>query len=101
MFLIKERLLYIDQMKGVAILFVIIGHVFLFSYGSGDNSVYNMLTIFHMPVFFYISGFLAYKSIPTMKEWCARLRKKTHSLLFPYVVFANRWRIYIRMPIFC
>ena len=87
----KDRLLYYDQMKGVAILFVVIGHVFLFSYGNSNNSVDSMLTIFHMPVFFYISGYLAYKSIPTMKEWCARLWKKTHSLIFPYVVFAGLW----------
>ena len=84
-----QRLAYFDQMKGVAILLVVIGHVFLFSYGNIDNSVFHMLTIFHMPVFFYISGYLAYRSIPTIAEWCQRLWKKTHALLFPYLVFAG------------
>ena len=96
----KERLVYFDQMKGVAILLVVVGHVLMFSFSSSDNSVYNMLTIFHMPVFFYISGYLAYKSIPTMKEWGARLWKKVHVLLFPYIVFAGIYCFFRNMDFF-
>ena len=89
-----KRFAYFDQMKGVAILFVVIGHVLIFSFGTSDNSVFHMLTIFHMPVFFYISGYLAYRNIPTMKDWCQRLWKKTHALLFPYLIFAGLYSFF-------
>ena len=84
-----KRLAYLDQMKGVAILLVVIGHVLLFSFGKSGNSVFRMLSIIHIPVFFYVSGYLAYRSIPTIQEWRSRLWKKIHGLLFPYLVFAG------------
>lgn len=90
----KERLTYLDQMKGVAILFVVIGHVLLFSLGNTDKLVFSMLTIFHMPVFFFISGFLAYKVLPNMKAVGNRLWQKGHALLFPYIVFAGLYCLF-------
>lgn len=83
-----QRLSYFDRMKGVAILFVVVGHVFLFSFGT-RTSVFTMLSIFHMPIFFYISGYLAFKQITGIKELGLRLWKKTHALLFPYIAFAG------------
>lgn len=87
-----NRVDYFDQMKGIAILFVVIGHVFLFSFHNTNTAVDSLLTIFHMPVFFYISGFLAYSGatkIATIKDIADRIWKKTHALLFPYLVFAG------------
>ena len=88
----QNRWDYFDQMKGIAILFVVIGHVFLFSFHDTNTAVDSLLTIFHMPVFFYISGFLAYSGaikITTKKEYGERIWKKTHALLLPYLVFAG------------
>lgn len=89
-----KRLQYLDQMKGVAIIFVVIGHVFLFTPGASHTQVDSMLSIFHMPVFFFISGFLAYKVLPDMKTVGKRLWQKGHALLFPYLVFAGLYCVF-------
>ena len=81
-------------MKGVAIIFVVIGHIFLFTPGASSTQVDTMLSIFHMPVFFFISGFLAYKVLPDMKSVVKRMWQKGHALLFPYIVFAGLYCLY-------
>ena len=89
-----KRIQYLDQMKGVAIIFVVIGHIFLFTPGASSTQVDTMLSIFHMPVFFFISGFLAYKVLPDMKSVSKRMWQKGHALLFPYIVFAGLYCLY-------
>ena len=49
----KTKINYIDYSKGIAILFVIFGHVYW-----GNNIVTTWIYSFHMPLFFIISGFL-------------------------------------------
>ncbi len=49
----KEKINYIDYSKGIAILFVIFGHVY-----SGNNIATTWIYSFHIPLFFIISGFL-------------------------------------------
>ena len=74
----KERLQYFDRMKGVAILMVVLGHITLFSFGmwssSDRNEVLRFICIFNMPVFFYISGYFAYKPI-TRNSVAGKLKK--------------------------
>ena len=57
----RQRIDYFDQMKGVAILLVVIGHVMQFSFGIPKSNVVDMLGIFHMPIFFFVSGYFTYK----------------------------------------
>lgn len=87
----NKRLPYFDQMKGIAILLVVVGHVMQFAFGFEQSSVVKMLGIFHMPVFFYISGFFMYKEFPDVKQLLYRLGKRTLNLLVPYCVFAALW----------
>ena len=49
----KEKINYIYYSKGIAILFVIFGHVY-----SGNNIATTWIYSFHIPLFFIISGFL-------------------------------------------
>ena len=58
----KQRICYLDNMKGVAIILVVIGHIMQFSFGFETSQPVKFLC-FHMPLFFYISGFLAYKKV--------------------------------------
>ena len=53
----RQRIEYFDQTKGVAILLVVIGHVMQFSFGIPKSNVVDMLSIFHMPIFFFVSGY--------------------------------------------
>lgn len=85
------RLQYFDQMKGIAIILVVIGHVMQFSFGFNTSDVVDMLGIFHMPVFFYISGYFLYKQIDNISLLFVKLYRRTLSLLVPYLVFGALW----------
>ena len=71
----KKRIDHIDIAKGIAILFVIIGHTI------PDGIVKNIIYSFHMPVFLFFSGyFFKHQSIKKL------LVKNTKRLLVPYAV---------------
>lgn len=76
----EKRENWIDVLKGVGIIFVIIGHVSLSSEFS------RWIYTFHMPLFFILSGFLWSRSSEriTIKEFCV---KRIKSILWPYVFF--------------
>lgn len=91
----ESRLSYFDQMKGIAILLVVVGHVVQFSFGYNPSDVVNMLGIFHMPIFFYISGYLAYKSADmNWRELCKRLLLKISQILIPLIVVGGTYCVF-------
>lgn len=71
----KERVLYLDQMKGVAIFFMVMGYVMLFSFKTGDSMI-EAFGVSNMPMFFYVSGFLAYCEMRDRSQFIQRLVKK-------------------------
>lgn len=75
----KEREKWADILKGFGAILVVIGHL-VFYESNAKVYIYS----FHMPLFFFISGYL-YKS---EKNFFKYLRKKTKSLLCPYFFFA-------------
>lgn len=60
----KQRLDYLDLLKGIAIFLMVMGHFLAWnikSDGSGMSScmlIKNLIYSFHMPLFFFISGYL-------------------------------------------
>ena len=53
--MVNKRIEWIDIARGFAILFVIIGH----SLGNYFSSYFaNLIYVFHMPIFFVLSGYL-------------------------------------------
>ena len=55
----QNRIVYIDALRGFAILLVIVGHLIQFNYSSGiENPIFNIIYSFHMPLFFFISGYV-------------------------------------------
>lgn len=53
----KERIQYIDAMRGFAILLVVIGHLIQYNFEDAfHNDIFNIIYSFHMPLFFFISG---------------------------------------------
>ncbi|MBW4513897.1 MAG: acyltransferase family protein [Timaviella obliquedivisa GSE-PSE-MK23-08B] len=72
----KDRLAWIDVLKGIGILSVVAGHI----YGGvlGD-----MIFLFHMPLFFVIGGML-YRSPSSDRAF---LKQKAVHLLIPYLSF--------------
>ena len=55
-----NRINYIDRMKGMAILVVVLAHVFIFSLDMADSLVFRFCASFEMPLFMFVSGFVAY-----------------------------------------
>ncbi len=74
----REKLYYIDVLKGMGILMVILGHASFHRYAT------YFVYLFHMPLFFIISGFLDRMKYDSLGEM---LKKKSARLLYPYIVF--------------
>lgn len=75
-----KRIHYLDYAKGIAIILVVLGHIF-----SGGN-VKTYIYSFHMPLFFIISGYLFnYSNVKSFKEF---INKKIKAYLIPYVTFS-------------
>lgn len=81
----EKEMYYIDALKGIGILMVLLGHGTFHPYAA------DFVYLFHMPLFFFISGFLdkmQYKSFGEM------VKRKAARLLYPYVVFGILITIY-------
>jgi len=83
----KERLIYIDQLRGIAILLVVMGHFLQYNtVEATDNKLFSGIYSFHMPLFMFISGYVAFKTtkISIFDNYYAFLTKKATSLLLPF-----------------
>ncbi len=85
----KERNLYIDILKAITIILVIVGHCIQYgsgleySYGSFFNHpVFILIYSFHMPLFMLISGFLFSFSVKKRK-WDELLLIRIKQLIIP------------------
>lgn len=89
-----NRLVFIDEIKGFAILLVVMGHVLAWNgLSTNDGLDYNhqngsllfqLIYSFHMPLFFCISGYL-YRTCSNFPELIKSIKGKTMRLLFPYL----------------
>ena len=80
----KTRINVIDNIKGILIFLVVLGH-FLYSYSlrmpnSLENKIVNYLYCFHMPSFIFWSGFLS-------KSVNSRSFKSIMKLILIYIIF--------------
>lgn len=73
----SKRIEYIDIAKGIGILLVVLGHN---DFGYISPFGYKLIYSFHMPLFFFLSGYFLNTSIP----FVAFLKKRFNSLLKPY-----------------
>lgn len=85
----KERIFYIDALKAFAILLVVIGHESFFS--PVDDKVYGIVTIFHMPLFMAVSGFV------TNPEKI-HLPKRA-KMFIPFLIFGLSWTLLIGLTV--
>ena len=80
-----KRIGFIDAMRGLAMLLVVIGHVLNFSVCHLDNAIMRILSDeVEIPLFFMVSGFLV--NIPKSGFW-KFLGKKAFLLFVPAAVF--------------
>ena len=83
-----ERNLFIDKIKGVAIILVVWGHCIQYcaGYDFFGNKLFELIYSFHMPLFMAVSGYLFYHSInrrPFKKLITSRFRQ----LLIPLCIW--------------
>lgn len=69
----NQRLAYFDIAKGISIICVILGHL-------GINNINRVVFVFHMPLFFFISGYF----LSLKQDYVTYIKKKVQTLLVPY-----------------
>lgn len=77
------RLDFIDALRGLAIVLVVLGHALQYTLSAPDDApVYRLIYSFHMPLFMFISGFVYSGAKRSAYE---ELRLKSQSLLLPFI----------------
>lgn len=81
----KQRNNSIDAIKGVAILLVMFGHVFVHNHME-DPYVYDFIKAVQMPLFIIISGYLCGqgRKVTNMKEYANVMKKRAVAYLVPF-----------------
>ena len=77
----NTRVLWVDILKGLLILLVILGHV------TSNVHIKNYISTFYMPCFFILSGWFMKKN----GNVCTFVKKRIKSILFPYIFFSLIW----------
>lgn len=82
----NTRISYIDQLKGIAILLVVLGHVIGYN-NCEDSFLWRFIYSFHMPLFMFISGYVAQMTFRienfSWNEIFSFIIKKFRTLLLP------------------
>lgn len=60
----KQRMEWLDAMRGFTMLLVVAYHTAIFGFGENEklSTALPFIVLFRMPLFFFVSGFLAYKA---------------------------------------
>ena len=89
----NNRSLYIDIVKGIAIILVVFGHGIEYysdEYLAGNlfysDKLHNIIYAFHMPLFMLVSGYLFYGSV-VRYSWRYNLKTRFSKLLLPVVLW--------------
>ena len=97
---------YIDFIKGVAILLVLVGHAIQYCYGAEYflqgayycNPIFKFIYTFHMPLFMAVSGYLLQQTLTHRTELEVakrRLRQLGLPILsFGVLAFAIKWAVH-------
>lgn len=93
----KNHILWVDYAKFIGIFMVVLGHLLAnktaVHYGLNAKPLYNFIYLFHMPLFFIISGYL-YKQ----KDKIHNLQGLLYGILIPYILYQL---IYLPLSVGC
>lgn len=77
-----------DNLKGILIIMVVLGHMTELLLATGEGGiVYRLIYAFHMPAFIFISGYFAKFD----------LKKILGNMLWPYLIFQLLYTLYDRL----
>lgn len=103
----KKRIEYIDALRGLTMILVVFSHVEMTSFGFETPTFINSLFMsFRMPLFFWVSGFIAYRANIewNWSTWWAMSKKKmliqliptfTFGLIYAYAYFNSDFTTFI------
>ena len=74
----KARIRYVDIAKGIGILLVVLCHI------MSNSSIYNIIYMFHMPLFFFLSGI----TFNNTEKFTKFIEKKFRGICIPYFLFS-------------
>lgn len=83
----KQRIDYIDRMKGLAIFLVVMGHVYGMAFAQPDDVAYQVICSFYMPLFMFLSGLVACSGVTSPYWSLSKLGRKLRGLLLPLLIF--------------
>lgn len=72
----SERIAWVDVLKGIGIILVVFGHIYI------NDTIYRWIYSFHMPLFFFAAGYI-YKVKPILTD----IKKRVRTVVIPYFVF--------------
>lgn len=93
----KKRMLWIDAMRGFSMLLVVFGHVLIPMNLSGYNSFLgSVLLTFRLPLFFFVSGFFAYRALNwwTYEKIGDILKRKIQAQIIGTITFLSVFQYY-------
>lgn len=79
----NKRIAYLDMVKGIGIILVVAGHS-----GYLPHNVLTVVTSFHMPLFFIVSGMLIRLTGEEQRPFRQLLSRKLKNLMLPYGIFS-------------
>lgn len=79
--ILKKRIDYIDIAKGIGILLMVIGHSL-----SEDSKLRSFIYLFHMPLFFFISGVVFNELY--FQDTKALIKSKLKGLWYPFIKYS-------------
>lgn len=93
--IMKQRLQYLDAARGLAIFTVVYSHICLFCLPNYDSSaVIDFLRSYFLNAFFFISGFVAYKTPKALTASLVSLFfKKFWQLLIPTIIVGTAYAL--------
>lgn len=86
---VNKRINWMDWAKAIGMFLVVLGHVY-----RGNDELKIAIYSFHMPLFFFISGFLHTKA----DSFISTIEKNFRSIIIPFLWFNLFWIVYIILP---
>ena len=87
----KQRLLALDAIKGLAIMLVIMGHICYFGVFNetlkGSSYVFSMISAVHISFFVMVSGYFSQRVLTCFNDWGGYLKDKLIRLIVPAVLW--------------
>ena len=93
----NQRVAWIDFSKVICIYLVVLGHALSYSV-TNECYLRNFIYLFHLPVFFFISGYL-FRIKDNEKSISSYMLSNINSLIIPYI-FLNLLVVILKIPVY-